>query len=50
MINTLESNGYTLVQWTQHWSLIDGAWYRDAVAIRHTDGARRLVSVLDGAA
>jgi hypothetical protein len=47
MNTTLEMNGYRLVQWTQHWSLIGGAWYRDALAIRLADGERRLVSVLD---
>jgi len=41
------SNGYRLVQWTQHWSLIGGAWYRDAVAVRLTDGQPRLVAFLD---
>lgn len=40
-------HGFQIVQWTQHWSIIDGAKYRDAVAIRLSDGARRLVSVLD---
>jgi hypothetical protein len=44
---TLEMNGYRLEQWTQHWSWIEGAWYRDAIAIRLADGQRRLVSVLD---
>lgn len=43
-------HGYLLESWTQHWSLIDGAWYRDAVAIRLSDGQRRLVSFLDAAA
>lgn len=39
--------GYEIVSWTQHWSRIHGAWYRDAVARRLSDGALRLVSVLD---
>lgn len=51
MNTTLETvHGYRIVQWTQHWSLIGGAWYRDAVAVRLADGARRLIGVLDGAA
>lgn len=40
-------NGYKVISWTQHWSLIGGAWYRDAVAVRLADGQRRLISVLD---
>lgn len=44
------AHGYLLEAWTQHWSLIGGAWYRDAVAIRLSDGSRRLVAFLDGAA
>lgn len=40
-------NGYEIVSFTQHWSLIEGAWYRDAIARRLSDGALRLVSVLD---
>lgn len=42
--------GYRVLTWTQHWSRIDGAWYRDAVAIRLADGARRIISVLDQSA
>jgi hypothetical protein len=41
------THGYQLEQWTQHWRQIDGAWYRDAVAIRLADGQRRLISFLD---
>lgn len=41
------SHGYQLEAWTQHWSCIRGAWYRDAIAIRLSDGQRRLVSFLD---
>jgi len=48
MNTTLETvHGFQIVQWTQHWSLLNGAWYRDAVAIRLTDGERRLISVLE---
>jgi hypothetical protein len=36
--------GYTLIETTQHWRLIDGAWYRDCIARRH-DGTLRCVSV-----
>jgi hypothetical protein len=39
---------YTVVQWTQHYRQIDGAWYRDAIA-RRSDGQLRLVSMLDAA-
>lgn len=41
--------GYEIVQLTQHWRIIDGAVYRDAVARRLTDGQLRLISVLDEA-
>lgn len=41
--------GYRVLSWTQHWTLIDGAWYRDAIAVRLADGQRRLISVLDEA-
>jgi hypothetical protein len=37
---------YTVLQWTQHYRLIDGAWYRDAIALR-SDGAIREVSFID---
>ena len=39
--------GYEIISLSQHWRLIDGAFYRDAVARRLSDGALRLVSVLD---
>ena len=39
--------GYEILSWSQRWCRIDGAWYRDAVARRLSDGALRLVSVLD---
>lgn len=42
--------GYVVLHWTNHWSIIDGATYRDAVAVRLADGQRRLISVLDVAA
>lgn len=49
MNTTLETvHGYRIVQWTQHWRRIDGAWYRDAVAISPFDGQRHLVSFHDG--
>lgn len=44
------AHGFQLVAWTQHWTLIGGAWYRDAVAIRLADGARRIIGVLEDAA
>jgi len=40
---------YTVVQWTQHYRMIGGAWYRDAIA-RRSDGALRLVAMIDEAA
>lgn len=40
--------GYTVLRWTQHYRIIDGAIYRDALARRHADGALREVSVLAG--
>jgi hypothetical protein len=41
------AHGFQLVAWTQHWTRIDGAWYRDAIAVRLADGERRLIAVLD---
>jgi hypothetical protein len=41
-------HGYQIVTWTQHWTIIDGCVYRDAVAIRLADGARRLIAVIEG--
>jgi hypothetical protein len=38
------THGYQLEAWTQHWRRIDGRWYRDAVAVRLSDGARRVVA------
>lgn len=46
----MSTPGYRVLHWTQHWTVIDGAWYRDAVAVRLADGQRRLISVLDVAA
>lgn len=43
----MSTPGYRVIHWSQHWSIIDGAYYRDAIAIRLADGARRLISVLD---
>lgn len=42
------SHGYQLEAWTQHWRIVNGRVYRDAVAIRLSDGQRRLVSFPDG--
>lgn len=39
-------NGITIVTLTQHWSLIDGAWYRDAW-IEDAAGLVRFVAILD---
>ncbi|WP_280791036.1 hypothetical protein [Blastococcus sp. CT_GayMR16] len=39
--------GYEVLQWTQHWRVVHGTYYRDAVARRLTDGAVRLISVPD---
>lgn len=36
----------TILSLTQHWSLIGGAWYRDAW-VRDASGATRLVGILD---
>jgi hypothetical protein len=41
-------HGYRIVNWTQHWTIIDGCVYRDAVAIRLVDGAPRLIAVKEG--
>jgi hypothetical protein len=38
---------FEIVEWTQHYRLINGRWYRDAVARRTADGALRLVSYPD---
>lgn len=40
-------NGYEVLQLTNHWRLIDGAYYRDAIARRTYDGAIRCISILD---
>lgn len=37
-------SGYQVLNWTQHWRLIGGRWYRDAEAVRLSDGQLRLVS------
>jgi hypothetical protein len=42
-------HGYRIVQWTQHWSKIDGYWYRDAIAVNLADGVTYSVSFLDEA-
>jgi hypothetical protein len=41
-------HGYKIVQLSTHYRIIDGAVYRDAVAVRLTDNAVRAISVLDG--
>ncbi len=38
--------GYTVLRWTNHFSIIDGAHYQDAVALRLADGQQRLIGVL----
>ena len=38
-----------VVQWTTHYRLIDGVWYRDAIA-RRSDGQLREVSFRDDVA
>lgn len=38
--------GLTILKLTQHWSLIDGAWYRDAW-IRDAAGCVRFVGIRD---
>jgi hypothetical protein len=35
---------YQIVQWTQHYRIVDGRCYRDAIA-RRSDGSLRLVAV-----
>lgn len=42
----MDPKTYTVIQWSQHWRLIDGVWYRDAIA-RRSDGELREISVLD---
>lgn len=39
---------YVVETYTQHWRLIDGRWYRDAV-VRLSDGRRRLFAIPDAA-
>ena len=43
-MNTLEN--LEILQLTQHWQLIDGAWYRDAW-VRDLAGCVRFVAILD---
>jgi hypothetical protein len=38
---------FELIEWTQHYRLINGRWYRDAVARRTADGALRIVAYPD---
>ena len=38
-----------VVEWTQHWRIIDGRYYRDAW-VRENDRTERLVAILDTAA
>lgn len=37
--------GYRIIAWQQHWRLIDGHIYRDAIAVRITDGSLRTIAV-----
>lgn len=39
---------YTVVQWTNHYTIMNGRTYRDAVARRRTDGALRVVAFPEG--
>jgi hypothetical protein len=41
---------FELIEWTQHYRLINGRWYRDAVARRTADGELRIVAYPDTAA
>lgn len=38
---------YQILQRTNRWNRHDDAWYRECVALRESDGARRLIDVLD---
>lgn len=40
-------HGYKITSWTQTWEKIDGAWYRQARAVRLADGQARIVAVLE---
>lgn len=40
------TQGLTVVQWTQHYVLIDGAWYREAW-VEDVAGCLRYVAILD---
>lgn len=46
-MNATTPTGYEVLSWSQHWRRINGAWYRDAIARRLTDGALRAISVLE---
>ena len=39
--------GYQILELKQHWRILDGAYYRDCIARRLSDGSLRLISVLD---
>lgn len=41
------THGYEVVAWTQHWIRIDGAWHREAIAVRLADGQPRRIAVRD---
>lgn len=38
---------FTFIAWTNHWVVLNGATYRDALVLR-ADGVRRIYSFLDG--
>lgn len=39
--------GYTVLAWTQTWSIVDGAHYREAW-VRTPDGETKYVGIYDG--
>ena len=42
----MDINAYTIVSLTQHWSLIEGCYYRDAW-VRDAAGSLRFVAIRD---
>lgn len=43
----MSTPGYTVTEWRNTYRVHGRRVYREAVAIRHADGQRRLISVLD---
>jgi hypothetical protein len=43
----MSTPGYRVIEWHRRYFKQDGAWYREALAVRLADGQRRIIGVLD---